>query len=1609
MKELKTHSNPSSNLKRFIQRFIGVISVCHVMTLSANVHVEFQQGEHMDRRVDRHPAIYVPAGSAPTPFLDQGLFKAKITTQLALNARQPITFEMRGRGQATLFVDGANVASDWGTPSRTLTLSQGEHALRIEYTSPAAGDAQLRLFWKSDGFAFEPVPASVLKSPETGLDSVLRTARTELANQKCAACHQPGLEINMPEALEKGPSFNGIGSRLNAAWMADWIRDPQSIRKSAHMPRVFRGDDASQKSAHIAAFLATQTGRTDRLGQGNAEEGGHLFQELGCYACHTMEEDTADRISLAGAGRKYGLGVLGGFLQQPAQHYADTRMPTFELSRGEAENLAAFIRSLDKDTGAATELTFGDPTMGKQLVASSGCLNCHELDGVQNTFAAPSLAAVLGSKEGCLDSVNARSNAPLFHQDLNALNQAAEPETAKRLVASLGHSIPQEFAARQFERLRCAACHERDSVAAWRDQYSEDVAHLVRTETVSANEDEALSQPPQKIPSLDHLGFKLQADWTASLLKGETPEKTRPWLKARMPAWPSRAENLATGFAHAAGLSDEIETREPGSVDHIAIGEKLAGIEGFSCNACHAIGSQPAVAVFEGAGPNLKLAPGRLRSEFYQQWMRNPQRITPTSIMPRFTENNVSPLAQHFDGDADKQFEALLDYLQDLAVKQPPGMAPGLVGEYYRVNGDWNRFLRRMNRSRPFFVRVDSRINFPNSNDDFYGSKLRDSFLVRWTGTLVVPESGIYKIHLASDDGARLMIGDDTVMSFMGAHSFSEETEEIELEAGRHDINLIFHEMGGGQGCVLSWTPPGQTKQVIPAVQLLHSVKAFASVQWDREAWESFSEGRPAQGGNVARNDEPIPSKYGSLIGTAVRVGMDDRGENVTFRSHVVRLDPEGKAAVVFDTDTMRMAAAWLEGGLRFEGLPFTGGHGAFPNLRVEPLIATGATPGWADANGGFEDPRNSSYPALGHLPKDWTHYKGLYRHGDNVVFHYTVGSTKVLEHPSLVQAGETKAISRRLELEAHSKPLTLVLADAPEGGERLSDTTLKVGNAHLRVAAKPDGARLVIEGGQARLKLSAAARDYQVEVLIWRGDQHLPENVHSESIALWNLINGGSVRWPEIVTTQGELADESGEEPYVLDRLTLPYENPYGVDIRVGGFDFFSGGTSAALCTWDGDVWIVRGIDDDLDQLEWKRFASGIHEPLGLKIVDDVIYTVSDDQITRYHDFNKDGEADYYENFNNDWELTSGFHAFLFDLHTDPEGNFLFAFGSPVRGGGRSFERMSAHHGSVLKVSKDGSTLIRYASGLRAPNGIGVSPTGQVTTGDNEGTFVPRCPINWVEPDDFLGVIDSYEHRDQMKTTATVEDRRNGREEFWDPSEEPRPLAWLPKGVDNSGGGQGWVTSDRWGPFQGEMLHGSYGQSSLYLVLKEKVGNQMQGGVVKFPLRPTSSVMRLRFNERDGQLYISGLKGWQSNAGRDGGLDRIRYTGNPVAMPSGLQATPSGLKVTFTEPLDPSTANDPGSFSLRASDILWNQEYGSQEYELDQRHLPPNEWKTGWTSMSVTGSELQPDGKSVLLHIDNWRPAHMMELNIDVKTTGGQNIRTRVHHTVHVIPGKEK
>jgi hypothetical protein len=462
---------------------------------------------------------------------------------------------------------------------------------------------------------------------------------------------------------------------------------------------------------------------------------------------------------------------------------------------------------------------------------------------------------------------------------------------------------------------------------------------------------------------------------------------------------------------------------------------------------------------------------------------------------------------------------------------------------------------------------------------------------------------------------------------------------------------------------------------------------------------------------------------------------------------------------------------------------------------------------------------------------------------------------------------------------------------------------------------------------------------------------------------------------------------------PYVVDALTLPVNNPWKAKMRIGGHDFFSDMTRAALCTWDGDVWIVSGIDAGLEKLTWKRFATGLYQPLGLRIVNDVVYTVGHDQITRLNDLNGDGEADFYENFNNDWELTTAFHTFCFDLQTDPKGNFYFAFNCPVRGGGSGFHRITQHHGTILKVSPDGQKLEVFATGFRANNGIGIGPNGEVTSGDNEGSWVPTCPLHWVKPGSFNGVVDGA-HRKLNSTNAKP-----------DPTEQPKPICWMPKNVDNSGGGQVWVTSNEWGPFKGDLLHMSYGQSSLYKVLKEEVNGQIQGGVVRFPVRFTSSAMRARFNTKDGQLYLSGLRGWQSNAAKEGGFDRVRYTGAPVTMPAALSATAKGMKITFTGPLDPERAASADSWSVEAWNYRWTAAYGSGEYStLPEPPDTPKEKRKKRDVLTVKSATLSDGGKTVFLEIEGMKPVMQMKIAYQIAAADKSPVKNEIYNTIHEL-----
>jgi hypothetical protein len=329
-------------------------------------------------------------------------------------------------------------------------------------------------------------------------------------------------------------------------------------------------------------------------------------------------------------------------------------MPDFKLTDQEAGYLTAFIRSQSKGTIDAGKA--GDAHRGKASFEQAGCANCHVL----KTGAALAAGKRLpfpnrnAATSGCLaDAGASRKSAPDYHFPKDKV-------TALRMflagdVSSLARETPAEFSQRQIATLKCNACHRRDGGTSRWFQVMEEEGTL-----------------PENLPLLTWAGEKLQPAWTQKLLAGGIDHRARPWLKARMPAFPARADVLAVGLTHEHGFGVKENDRPGPNAELAAIGKSLLPqMGGLNCIQCHGIGSQPPTAPFEAPGINLLDAALRLRYSYYERWMLDPPRVDPTTKMVKLApDGKTTGIREVFDGDAKRQFDALWHYIQTLPEKR---------------------------------------------------------------------------------------------------------------------------------------------------------------------------------------------------------------------------------------------------------------------------------------------------------------------------------------------------------------------------------------------------------------------------------------------------------------------------------------------------------------------------------------------------------------------------------------------------------------------------------------------------------------------------------------------------------------------------------------------------------------------------------------------------------------------------------------------------------------------------------------------------------------------------------------------------------------------------
>ena len=686
--------------------------------------------------------------------------------------------------------------------------------------------------------------------------------------------------------------------------------------------------------------------------------------------------------------------------------------------------------------------------------------------------------------------------------------------------------------------------------------------------------------------------------------------------------------------------------------------------------------------------------------------------------------------------------------------------------------------------------------------------------------------------------------------------------------------------------------------------------------------------------------------------------------------NNALTIDLGNRATISYDLGTMRTIGAWTGGYLDFSGtLHHRLRAAGLPAARFEMIVRSD---GWQWAwNGKAENQPPDLFPKTV-WPEHQLRYNGHYPWGDETVISYSVQGRPVLESPTLERMGNVPVIHHRLSIRPGSNSLELiVLDDLPE----IRGKTATTGHSIAWLQTKDERVRFrSSENGKLVLQIPPSEQPLHLNVAVTHdeSDSVKEQKPSHQVVNLLERTKGGPRRWETTHTLKGRLAT-STFQGYAMDSVTVPLKNAYNSWMRTSSLAFFPDG-KLAVGTLPGDVWIVSGINDKLDQVTWQRFAAGLYEPLGMKVVDGVLTAITRGRIVKLHDYNQDGEADFYEAFFNEDEPDKGWHAYNFDLEVGKDGSFYYG-----RTGG--FSQWSVP-GGVVKVSADGKSSKVLGAGLRVPNGIGKLPDGRITLGDNQGTYVPASKISITGENAFHGAGSWTKHGDK-----------------YDPEKIIEPIVYMPQDLDSSSGGQLWVKKDkRLGPLSGQYFHTSYGKAATMYVMMDKIGDLVQGAVYRLPLKMESGTMRAATSPVDGLIYYSGLTGWQAGATQEGSIQRLRFTGEEGIYLKQAKARENRLELTFTETVEPEKL-DPSSFAASAWNYRWSKGYGSPTFMLSEPDT------RGTEELTIQDLSLSQDGKTLLVAIPGLQPCHNLKLDFAVTGANGSGLKGPVYFTIHKLP----
>jgi cytochrome c2 len=443
----------------------------------------------------------------------------------------------------------------------------------------------------------------------------------------CFGCHSVGpiQEANNQSQTRRRHGYNlaSQGSKVNASWIYNWVKDPKQVWPETKMPSLRLTDD---EAADVTAYLAS------------------------------LKNPEFDRSPL----------------------------PNLDAAALDDVTLE-FLRAGSTDIEARQKLTTMSPEQknllaGERLIARYGCFGCHVIPGFERAQPIGTELTEAGSKLisqldfGFLPIEHSRHSwyeqkladprifdvgrvkrpeemlkMPNFHFDEGQINSITMV-----LTSLVKDPVPMEMrdppnAALSEGRLliadkNCKGCHIIEGAGG-------DIRPTINGQAFWP-------------PNLATQGFKTQPLWLHSFVKA--PSTLRPWLTVRMPTFHFTEEESATIGRYFSAVDKVpypfISTDIATSSERLSNGADLFRV--LQCASCHPTSNVvPEGKTAEDLAPNLQLAAERLRPDWVLQWLLDPQKIMPGTRMPTFFDQGQTPFPNILGGNVNAQIQAIRDHL----------------------------------------------------------------------------------------------------------------------------------------------------------------------------------------------------------------------------------------------------------------------------------------------------------------------------------------------------------------------------------------------------------------------------------------------------------------------------------------------------------------------------------------------------------------------------------------------------------------------------------------------------------------------------------------------------------------------------------------------------------------------------------------------------------------------------------------------------------------------------------------------------------------------------------------------------------------------------------